>query len=364
MRPIPIRREIVADQSNNATLLDIQNLFVDFLLDEGTVQAVSGVDLKVGRRQIVGVIGESGCGKSVTAQAILRIVPRPGRITKGRILFRPDGDGSQPTDLAALNPNGKQIRQIRGGQICMIFQEPMTAFSPVHTIGSQIVEAIRLHRQVSKAEANEIAVTMLDRAGIPQARSRLSAYPFQLSGGMRQRAMIAMALCTRPRLVIADEPTTAVDVTIQAQILELMTQLRDEFETAILLITHDLGVVAETCEFVNVMYMGKIVESGPVEQIFQNPLHPYTQALLGSIPRLTGPVSEQLTVIKGVVPGPFTRLPGCSFHPRCDKAIQGTCDAGNPPALDRIEPEHRTACHLYSESEDQANGSRSHERNS
>ncbi len=328
-------------------LLEIQDLSVSFELDEGTVRAVDGVNLSVGRNQIVGVIGESGCGKSVTAQAIMRIVPSPGRIDSGRILFRDTDNGSAPLDLAALDGDGRAIRQVRGGQICMIFQEPMTSFSPVHTIGNQIVEAIRLHRPVTKHEASDIAARMLDRAGIPQAAERLKAYPFQLSGGMRQRAMIAMALCTRPRLVIADEPTTALDVTIQAQILDLMKDLGGEFEMAILLITHDLGVVAETCQFVNVMYMGKIVESGPVDRIFAKPMHPYTQALLRSIPRLTGPVSQRLAVIEGSVPGPFARLPGCSFHPRCDQAIKGECEAGDPPRLLEHAPGHRTACHLY-----------------
>ena len=337
----------MSDRANNSALLEIQDLHVDFPMDEGTVRAVEGVSFSVRRKQIVGVIGESGCGKSVTAQAVMRIVPPPGRITRGRILFQPDPTGDRPIDLASLHPDGKEIRAVRGGQICMVFQEPMTAFSPVHTIGNQIIEAIRLHREVSKQDAADVAVKMLDRAGIPQAADRLSAYSFQLSGGMRQRAMIAMALCTRPRLVIADEPTTALDVTIQAQILELMMELRDEFEMAILLITHDLGVVAETCEYVNVMYMGRIVESGTAEQVFGNPLHPYTTALLASIPRLTGPLTDKLAVIEGSVPDPFARLPGCSFHPRCGRAIHGTCNAGGPPEPREIEPGHGAACHLY-----------------
>lgn len=358
MQPIHIRDKAVPKQNPDnigpLSLLEVHDLHIDFALDEGTVHAVEGVKFTIARKQMVGLIGESGCGKSVTAQAIMRILPASGVVASGRIIFRPDDGNESAIDLTSLAPNGRDMRRVRGWQICMIFQEPMTAFSPVHTIGNQILEAIRLHRDVTKEEARTIAARMLDRAGIPQAKSRLDSYPFQLSGGMRQRAMIAMALCTQPRLVIADEPTTAVDVTIQAQILELMKELRDEFEMAILLITHDLGVVVETCEFVHVMYMGKIVESGPVGQIFENPLHPYTQALLGSIPRLTGPLSERLTVVKGSVPGPYTRVPGCVFHPRCEKAISGVCDAGVPPSLEQIEPGHQTACHLYDQREVEA----------
>ncbi len=337
----------MTDAEDNAPLLEVNDLGVTFKADEGTVRAVDGVSFNVNRRQIVGLIGESGCGKSVTAQAIMRIVPSPGRITGGSILFRADGES--PRDLAALRANGRKMRRVRGGKICMIFQEPMTAFSPVHTIGNQIVEAIRLHRKVSPAEAAQLAVSMLERVGIPQAADRFDAYSFQLSGGMRQRAMIAMALSTGPSLVIADEPTTALDVTIQAQILDLLRHLRDELAMAILLITHDLGVVAEMCEVVHVMYMGRIVESGPVQRIFRNPMHPYTQALLQSIPRLSGPVPDRLAVIQGSVPDPFARLPGCAFHPRCDRVIGGACDTGDPPPLEQRDRDQCVACHLYRE---------------
>ena len=348
MRQTLIRDDDVSDQDHES-LLEVQDLGVSFKLDEGTVRAVDGISFAVNRSQIVGVIGESGCGKSVTAQAIMRIVPNPGSITGGRILFR-GGDGDEPpVDLARLRAKGRKMRRVRGGSICMVFQEPMSAFSPVHTIGNQIVEAIRLHRKGSQADAVATAVSMLERVGIPQAAERMRAYSFQLSGGMRQRAMIAMALCTGPRLVIADEPTTALDVTIQAQILELLKQLRDEFEMAILLITHDLGVVAEMCEFVHVMYMGRIVESGPVDRIFNNPLHPYTQALLQSIPRMSGPVADRLAVIQGTVPDPFTRVKGCAFHPRCDQVIGGSCDAGDAPPLEEHRRAHCVACHLYAE---------------
>ena len=241
---------MVAIECDRKKLLEIIDLEVRFDLDQGVVRAVDGVSFQVDNREIVGIIGESGCGKTVTAQAVMRIVPSPGRITAGKILFHSNGNRQGPTDLAELDPRGQRIRQIRGGQISMIFQEPMTSFSPVHTIGNQITEAIRLHRQLDKRAARQLAIEMLDRAGIPKAAERIDAYPFQLSGGMRQRAMIAMALCTNPKLLIADEPTTALDVTIQAQILELMRQIQAERGLSILLITHDLSVVAETADVV------------------------------------------------------------------------------------------------------------------
>ena len=352
MPPTPIRDDRVTDSNDNGPLLEVKDLGVTFRMDEGVVRAVDGISFDVRRRQIVGLIGESGCGKSVTAQAIMRIVPSPGVITAGSILFHASDDGGPPMNLTALRTGSRKVRRVRGGKICMIFQEPMTAFSPVHTIGNQMVEAIRLHRKVSSAEAEQMAVSMLDRVGIPQASERFKAYSFQLSGGMRQRAMIATALSTGPSLVIADEPTTALDVTIQAQILDLLRELRDELAMAILLITHDLGVVAETCEVVHVMYMGRIVESGPVERIFRNPLHPYTQALLQSTPRLSGPVPDRLAVIRGSVPDPFTRLAGCAFHPRCERRIDSECDRGGPPPLERRDRDQCVACHLYGETSD------------
>ena len=326
-----------------ARLLDIINLEVHFDLDQGVVRAVDGVSYHVDHGEVVGIIGESGCGKTVTAQAVMHIVPSPGRIAAGKILFRTDGNS---IDLATLDPMGQQIRQIRGGQISMIFQEPMTSFSPVHTIGNQITEAIRLHRHLDKSGARKLAIEMLDRAGIPKAAVRLDAYPFQLSGGMRQRAMIAMALSTNPKLLIADEPTTALDVTIQAQILELMKELQAQFGMAILLITHNLGVVAEIAHRVAVMYLGRIVESAMVEDIFKDPLHPYTKALMGSIPRISQRMGK-LEVIRGSVPDPFTRLAGCPFHPRCNYAMPGKCDCGGPPPFFQVKPNHHAACLLY-----------------
>lgn len=333
-------------EPNKAKLLEITDLRVCFDLDQGIVRAVDAVSFHVAPREIVGIIGESGCGKTVTAQAIMRIVPSPGRIAAGRILFHSNGEQQGPVDLAGLDPHGHRIRQIRGGQISMIFQEPMTSFSPVYTIGGQIIEAIRLHRRLDKSAARKLAIEMLDRAGIPKAAERVKAYPFQLSGGMRQRAMIAMALCTNPKLLIADEPTTALDVTIQAQILELMKELQAQFGMAILLITHNLGVVAEIAHRVAVMYLGRIVESAKVEEIFAEPLHPYTKALMGSIPKISQRVGK-LSVIKGSVPDPFAKLPGCPFHPRCDYAMPGKCDVGGPPPAFKVKPGHHAACLLY-----------------
>ena len=338
----------MSEQPKRDRLLEVIDLRVHFALDQGTVRAVDGVSFHVDNREVVGVIGESGCGKTVTAQAVLRIVPNPGRIVSGQVLLKSGFSPSGPLDLAALEPTGRQIRQVRGGEISMIFQEPMTSFSPVHTIGNQIVEAIRLHRPVSKTEASSLGVEMLGRVGIPKAKERFRAYPFELSGGMRQRAMIAMALSTSPKLLIADEPTTALDVTIQAQILELMKELREEFGMAILLITHDLGVIAETSDRVAVMYLGRIVETGTADMIFARPLHPYTKALMGSIPKILQRAGK-LAVIRGSVPDPFTTLPGCPFFPRCDAAMAGTCNVGAPPALLEVDPGHRAACLLYDE---------------
>ena len=326
-------------------LLEIRDLAVYFEMDQGTVRAVDGVSFDVDNGEIVGVIGESGCGKTVTAQAAMRIVPPPGRIAQGEILLH-DPDTNTSVDVAQLDPRSARIREIRGGDISMIFQEPMTSFSPVHTVGNQITEAIRLHRDMDQAAAMDLAIDMLKRSGIPKASLRVKSYPFELSGGMRQRAMIAMALSTRPKLLIADEPTTALDVTIQAQILELMQELQAEFGMSILLITHDLGVIAEMSRRVAVMYLGRIVETGTAEAIFANPLHPYTKALMGSIPQISRRVGK-LDVIRGSVPDPFARLPGCPFFPRCDFGEPGACDTGGPPPLQEGRPGHFVACPFY-----------------
>jgi peptide/nickel transport system ATP-binding protein len=328
-------------------LLDIQDLRVSFKLDEGIVQAVDGVNLTIRRGEVLGVVGESGCGKSVTAQSILRIVPPPGHIDGGHIYFhRPSANGDRPLDIAGLKPDGAEIRRVRGKDIAMIFQEPMSSFSPVHTIGSQIMEAIQLHQDVSVREARQQAIELLTTVGIPNAAERVDAYPHQFSGGMRQRAMIAVALSCRPALLIADEPTTALDVTIQAQILNLMRELRQRFGMAVMFITHNLGVIAQIADTVAIMYMGKVVEYGPVREILNNPRHPYTSNLLQAVPRLGKTAGQRLVAIEGSVPSPFQRLPGCSFHPRCSSIIPGRCDV-ETPARTRIDDHHTVRCLLY-----------------
>ncbi len=336
-------------------LIEIKNLKTHFFLDEGTVQAVNGVDFSIHQHKTLCVVGESGCGKSVTARSILQIVDQPGRIVEGEILFhRPSrsDNGSETTetiDLAALNPRGREIRAIRGQDISMIFQEPMTSLSPIHTVGNQVTEAIKLHTDMLDDEAKEHSIELLRRVGIPRPEERFDTYPFELSGGMRQRVMIAMALSCNPALLIADEPTTAVDVTTQAQILELLEELQDEFGMAIMLITHDLGVVAEMADDVVVMYLGQVAERGDVDSIFHDPKHPYTQSLLKSIPRLGVSRNRQrLDSIRGMVPDPYNRPTGCMFGPRCDHFMPGRCDAINPPAIP-LGPGREVHCLLYEE---------------
>ena len=327
-------------------IVSIEGLKTYFFLDEGTVRAVEGVDLVIPRGTTVGLVGESGCGKSVTALSILRLISPPGRIVAGRITLHRDGQSVVLTDLPE---EGREIRQIRGKEISMIFQEPMTSLSPVHTIGDQIVEAVTLHTPLRGKRAWAHAVEMLARVGIPDPSRRAKQYPHELSGGMRQRAMIGMALACRPSLLIADEPTTALDVTIQAQILDLMRQLQADLDMAILLITHDLGVVAEMASEVAVMYCGRIVEHAPTAAIYSNPLHPYTQALLRSIPGRGTDRKSRLHVIRGSVPEPFERVPGCPFHPRCELAEAGVCDVGEAPPLLEARPGHCVACHRVEE---------------
>jgi oligopeptide/dipeptide ABC transporter ATP-binding protein len=334
-------------------LLQVNNLRTHFFLDQGIVRAVDGVDFTVHRGETLGLVGESGCGKSVMARSILRIVPSSGRIVEGELLFHTSDSGNQSEemlDLVKLEPNGSRVRQIRGGEISMVFQEPMTSLSPVHTIGSQIIEAITLHQNVTPAEARQQAIDMLAKVNMPQPERNIDRYPHQLSGGMRQRAMIAMALSCRPALLIADEPTTALDVTTQAQILTLMRDLQREFGMAIIFITHDLGVIAQMVDNVVVMYLGQVVEHASVEDIFYSPKHPYTQALLRSIPRLGRKSSEgvtgRLAAIRGSVPDPYSIPHGCPFHPRCRHAIQGVCDTRRPPLLE-VEPNHKVRCVLY-----------------
>ncbi len=295
-------------------LLSVRDLRVSFALDEGLVRAVDGTSFDVMPGQVLGVVGESGCGKSVTMRAILQLVERPGRITSGEIRFRRD---SEVVDLARLPPRGALMRDIRGGEIALIPQEPMAAFSPVHTVGDQVIEAILLHshrwsgeRKLGRREARDITVGLFRDVGISMPEQRVDAYSWQLSGGLRQRAMIAMALSCKPRLLIADEPTTAIDVTTQAQVLALLRDLQAKYNTAIIFITHDLGVIAQMASYVVVMYLGRVMEQGPVDDIFHAPKHPYTKALLRSIPSLYGETRVALPVISGSLPHPFTRSTG------------------------------------------------------
>jgi len=329
-------------------LLEVKGLRTEFRLDEGTVQAVAGVDLQVVRGKTLCVVGESGCGKSVTARSILQIVDAPGRIVGGEILLhRRTADGRRETiDLAKLSPRGREMRAIRGHEIAMVFQEPMTSLSPLHTIGDQITENVLLHFPVSKQEARERAIATLAQVGFPKPADRIDAYPFQLSGGLRQRAMIAMALVCNPSLLIADEPTTALDVTTQAQILELLQRLQAELGMAIMLITHDLGVVAEMADDVAVMYLGIVAERGGVDAIFHDPQHPYTRALLRSIPRLGGADRQRLDTIQGMVPNPFNRPSGCPFRTRCPEMMPGRCDRETPPPI-RPAAGREVRCLLY-----------------
>jgi oligopeptide/dipeptide ABC transporter ATP-binding protein len=322
-------------------LLQIEDLAVSFAGEGGRVRAVNRVNLTVYPRQTLAVVGESGCGKSVSALSTLQLVPTPpGRYENGRILWR-GGGLDQPIDL--LKQSDRQMRTIRGNQIAMIFQEPMTSLNPVYTVGEQIVEAILLHQKVSRRGAIDIAVRALRDVGIADPDMRLGEYPHQLSGGMRQRVMIAMALACQPELLLADEPTTALDVTIQAQILELLRELQSSRGMSVLLITHDLGVVAENADVVAVMYAGRVVEYASVHDIFKDPLHPYTKGLFGSMPVL-GRQRDRLVTIPGNVPDPSQFPPGCPFHPRCaEMRDDPKCKADDPPLLE-VRPQHWVAC--------------------
>ena len=328
-------------------LLEIKDLKISFPLDEGDVRAVVGVNLQVRPGEVLGVVGESGCGKTVTAQSILRIIPPPGRIEAGQILFRPPGsNGKGVVDLARLDPTGSEIRKIRGKDIAMIFQEPMSSFSPVHTIGSHIVEAILLHQDVSKTKARQMTIELLRLVGISGAEQRVDNFPHQFSGGMRQRAMIAMALSCNPSLLIADEPTTALDVTIQAQILDLIRGLQKRLGMAVMFITHNLGVIAQIADTVAIMYLGQVVEYGPVREILRNPKHPYTVDLLRAVPRLGKTAGQRLVAIEGSIPSPFQRPSGCPFHPRCSRMMPGRCEV-HMPAVTQLDDQHSVRCLLY-----------------
>jgi oligopeptide/dipeptide ABC transporter ATP-binding protein len=347
------------------SIITVSDLQVEYKTTLGTVNALNGVSFDVARGTVLGVVGESGSGKSVTARAIMQILERAGRITEGSIRFRrPAGarretlldeaeieaamDDSGVVDITGLKPTSATMRAIRGSEIAMIFQEPMSSLNPVYTVGSQIQEAIQLHQNPDKKQSWDQAVDMLDQVGMPNPERIASTYPHELSGGMRQRAMIAMALSCHPALLIADEPTTALDVTTEAQILALMRRLKDEIGMSILFITHSMGVVAQLCDEVIVMYQGRVVERASVENIFYHPKHPYTRSLLRSIPRIGAAEHTPLQVIKGSVPDPYTRVPGCSFHPRCPDFIGDVCQTVIPPeTLLPGAERHGVRCHLY-----------------
>ncbi|GAA4993956.1 ABC transporter ATP-binding protein [Actinopolymorpha pittospori] len=362
-------------------LLSVEGLKTHFFLDEGVVRSVDGVSLTVPRGRTVCVVGESGCGKSVTARSILGLVDPPGRIVEGNIWLRrppvdkglevagdstrarsrrgstkPSGglrtkaaggrstkrgprtaEGADRIDLAVLDPHGEELRQVRGNEISMVFQEPMASLSPMYTVAQHLVEAIMLHRRVTRKDAWSRGVALLERVGIPRPEQRMDSYPFQLSGGMCQRVMIAIALACEPSLLIADEPTTALDVTTQARIIDLLTELQADTGMAMLFITHDLGVVAEVADEVVVMYLGTVVEQGSVDDIFHHPQHPYTKALLTSVPTMGSGVRQRKASIRGEVPHPLNRPPGCPYHPRCEHAIAGLCDTVDPPQV-RVGP--------------------------
>ncbi|MBI5294641.1 MAG: ABC transporter ATP-binding protein [Chloroflexi bacterium] len=353
-------------------LIEVKDLRVEFDVRAGIVKAVDGLTLTIHRGKTLGVIGESGCGKSMTARAILNMIPKPGKITNGEIIYHRRMKNSLESqvddiiDLTKVDPDGKVIRQIRGGEIGMIFQEPMSSLTPVYTagvhineavslhhlvplqkVGDQIGEQVQAHRKVTKEESRVIAIDMLRRVGIPKPEERVDNYPHQLSGGQRQRVMIAVALSCEPAMLIADEPTTALDVSIEAQILDIMRDLQQSANMAIMFITHNLGVIASMAEEIVVMYMGKAVEQGKVLEIFQNPKHPYTQALLRSIPKLgKKKTGERLASITGMVPDPFNLPTGCVFHPRCPMFMAGKCDK-IAPQWKKVGEDHSVSCLLY-----------------
>ena len=356
----------------NDILVEVKDLRVQFDVRDGIVKAVDGATFDIVRGRTLGVIGESGCGKSVTARAILRMVPRPGKVAGGEILYhrRIRSNGSEMIDIVRINdldPDGTEIRKIRGGEIGMIFQEPMSSLTPVYTagshineavglhrlmplrkVGAQIAETIQAHRQVTKEEAREISIEMLHRVGLPKPEERVDSYPHQLSGGQRQRVMIAVALSCQPKMLIADEPTTALDVSIEAQILDIMRDLQETVDMAIMFITHNLGVVAEMAQDMVVMYMGKVVEKASALEIFYEPQHPYTRALLKSIPHVGKKSRDRLATITGMVPDPFNLPPGCVFHPRCPEYMPGKCDR-IVPSWTQVGEGHWARCLLYEE---------------
>lgn len=355
--------------SERDILVEIQNLRVEFDVRAGVVKAVDGVSFDIYRGETLGVIGESGCGKSITARAILQMIPKPGRIANGQVIYHRRAKGSTQTDvinISKLDPDGEIIRQIRGGEIGMIFQEPMSSLTPVYTagvhineatnlhltpfrkVGDQMAESIAAHKKISKAESREIAIEMLRRVGIPKPKERVDSYPHQLSGGQRQRVMIAIALSCGPDMLIADEPTTALDVSIEAQILDIMREMQENENMAIMFITHNLGVIAEMAKEIVVMYMGKQVERATTVDLFYDPKHPYTKALLQSIPKVGRKTGARLASIEGMVPDPFNLPTGCVFHPRCPAFMPGKCDR-IAPTWQELPGGHWVSCLLYEE---------------
>ena len=340
----PARSNAEANRDAEDTILELKGLKTYFFLERGIVKAVDGVDVAVGRRKTLGVVGESGCGKSVTFRSVMRLIQSPpGRIVEGEILLhRKDGEA---VDIVQLDPRSRQLRDIRGAEIAMIFQEPMTSLNPLHPVGRQISESVLLHQSMSRQGAQERAEEMLNRVHIADPGRRIGEYPHQLSGGMRQRVMIALALSCNPSILIADEPTTALDVTVQAQILDLMRELQDDFDSAIVLITHNLGVVSQMADHVAVMYLGRVVEYAPVYEIFHNPKHPYTIGLLNSVPVLGRKEENRLVPITGMVPSPMEDIRGCAFAERCPEAMEICWEQS--PEFKEHEPGHSAACWLH-----------------
>ncbi len=329
----------------NEPLITVENLNIRFNTDEGKILAVEDVNFEIAPGEVLGLVGESGSGKSVTAKALMQLNAGNTLYEPGSRIWLNTGEGK--VDVLAFRKN-RELNIVRGGAISMIFQEPMASFAPAITIGDQMVEQLLLHTKLNKKQAKELSVEMLERVGISDAARRFNQYAFEFSGGMRQRAMIAMALSTKPKLLIADEPTTALDVTIQAQVLDLMKDLVSEFHMAILFITHDLSVIAQTADRVAVMYLGRIVETGTVRQVIRTPQHPYTQGLLNALPKLED-LGQPLTPIPGDIPSPLERPSGCVFHTRCPKALSGTCEASAPQVTDLGEG-HQGACFLLNSS--------------
>ena len=326
-----------------SVLIDVRNLTLKFQTDEGLITAVENVSFSLNRGEVLGLVGESGSGKSVTAKSLMHLNPSNAVYTdESQIILHTDNG---PIDVLSLK-RPADLKIVRGGAISMIFQEPMASFAPSMSIGKQMIEQLQLHTEMSKAKAREISIEMLNRVGISEPSRRVDQYAFELSGGMRQRAMIAMALSTKPQLLIADEPTTALDVTIQAQVLHLMKDLVKELNMAIIFITHDLGVVAKTADSVSVMYLGRLVEEGPVREVINKPKHPYTRGLLAALPSLDD-LDAQLTPIPGDVPSPLERPNGCVFHNRCAESMEPIC-MSQIPVEEWVDPKHRVACHLYS----------------